>query len=256
MPRHTLLLLAALYNEIASTFDRLGLRREGRIFTTPAVTHTPLVGAVTGLGAARAITATRHLLDQHRPYGVILLGFAGGLDPALKPATLVPIAWVLDEHGSTIDLDGQRNPSSTRAQLPIAPQPVGDDPNRDPGQSLITVERLARTATDKKRLWDRHGCAAVDMETFAIAKLLADQRVPMWVLRAILDPADACLPRPVTDWVKPDGHADTAAAVRHLLTHPWRIPAMLRVHKTARLAANRLADGVESIVAALSEVTT
>lgn len=245
--RHTIVLLAALHTELAATIDRLDLRDDGTV-CVGQIGQAQIVAAVTGIGASRAIATTNRLLDRVVPDQVILLGFAGGLDPKLRPATLLPITWVLNEHGSVLHLDSAAQATPSDNDPPPAPQHVDKDQPRHTERSLVTLDRLAHTVAAKRELFIRHRCAAVDMETYHVASLLARHGVPLTVLRAIHDSADMALPAATIDWVKPNGRADAMAAARYLVTHPWQVKTLIWLGMTTQRAARRLAESAQTLI--------
>jgi len=236
-----IVLLAALHDELAVTLDRLNLTPAGDNHYIGQLGQTKIVAAIIGMGASRAATAATRVLDQHQPHQVVLVGFAGGLDPQLAPGSVLAIKWITDEHGSTLQL-GNSSP-------PLSEHPA----DRSIEHSLLTVNRVVESVAAKHELFRQHHCAAVDMETYHVAKVCAQHGVPLTVWRAITDPADMTLPAQAIQWVKPNGHADIPAAARHLATHPWQVPLMLTLRKHAKLAAQRLADCVQQT---LAEYTT
>ncbi len=242
--RRTIALLAALHSELSTTIARLGLQRtEPKAYYKAQVGQVRIVAAVAGMGACRAVAATNALVDAVSPDQVVLLGFAGGLDPRLRPAALLPISWALNEDGTVVQIGDD-------TFTPAVPRVVNDEPSRDTQRSLVTVDRLVETVAAKHRAFARYRCSAVDMETYHVAHLLAQRGVPLAVVRSINDTADMSLPTAVIDWVKPNGKTDAVAAARYLMAHPWQASTLLRLGKNARLAAARLADAVQSLIQA------
>lgn len=186
----------------------------------------PLLQCVTGPGPTRAADAVRKLLGEQRVDRMALVGFAGGLDPRFKVADVVTPRTVIDDGGRTTQL-------FTGVQ----------------GQTILTVSHIVASPEDKRRLFEQRRAAAVDMESFAVAQVAAERRVPLTVIRAISDPADEALPAESLHWITDDGQIDTGAVTRYLATHPWRLPAMLK------LKANADAAG-EALAAALAEWAT
>lgn len=227
----TTLLLAAIHTEIAPTLTQLHLRPHGRAFIGES--HgSRLAATVTGIGAARAQEAFAESLADFNPNRIILLGFAGGLDPRLQPGAAFRIDWVANPQGRAFNL---------RAPIPRA---TADDPQTRPPNALLTLDHPAHTAADKQRLFQQYNLPAVDMETYHLAALAADHALPLTVFRAVSDPAGLDLPTQSSDWIAPDGSTNTWAAAKHLLTHPWHTPTMLKLRRYANLAAHNLADKV------------
>ena len=190
----TIVLLAALHDELAVTLDRINLVPTGADHYIGQIGQIKIIAAVTGIGASRAAVAAKRLLDQHQPHHVILAGFAGGLDPQLTPGSVLAIKWVTDEHGSTLELGNG------------APQPSEHAADRDVESSLLTANSVVESVAAKHELFQQRRCAAVDMETYHVAQICAQQGIPLTAWRAITDPANIALPPQALQWVKPNGH--------------------------------------------------
>jgi adenosylhomocysteine nucleosidase len=240
----TIAILAAVLDELTPVAQRLGLApagRPGHAFVG-RVGSADIVAMVTGIGPARAVAALDHIQLSHAPALLISAGFAGGLDPDLKAGDSPQFLWVIDDAGHAIKLtDGVPRPSD--AAMKDAPLPGGAD-----GPRLLTLDRIADTVAAKRELFARHRAAAVDMETYPLARRAAELNLPLRVVRAISDPADFALPAEVLQWVKPDGSTDTAAATRYALSHPLKVPMLMQLQKYVKLAGERLADRVAELL--------
>lgn len=236
----TILLVAAIDREIAPTLTRLRLRPTGRSRYAGSVGDAQVLAVVTGMGGGRVRAVVVPLLQQHRPDLIVLLGFAGGLAPGLDVGTIRPITWVINEHSQVFQLGQPDNP--------VVPQRPDGGQERDADRSLLTLDTVAGSPASKQQRFQRHRCAAVDMETFHVADLAAQHRVPLAVLRAIYDPDQMSLPPQSSNWVTLDGRARIAPAVWYLLTHPWALPSLLRLQRNCNLAGQRLADQAERVV--------
>lgn len=169
---------------------------------------------VTGMGAARVCET----IDRLKPRAVLLIGFAGGLNPTLRTGDTLHIGRVLHDGDEPITLAGNA--------------------------TLLTVDELADTPQHKQALHERTRADAVDMETYFVARYCRDRGIRLDVLRAISDPADAVLPRASVNWVKPDGSHDVGAALRHLAMHPLQLPALIRLGGASKRAARALGERV------------
>ncbi len=228
-------LSAAVTTEITPTVRRFRLTASGNEFHG-RVGRARVVAVVSGMGAERALRTFHQLLDQHHPTHVVLLGFAGGLDPSLKAADAVRVDWVSDGRGTVADLNDH------------TPTLGPDDPARDPRRSLVTLQTVACTREQKRTLFAQHRCAAVDTETFHVAQAASQTGTRLSVIRVISDTASCSLPNVADKWVRPDGSPDIGAVVRHLARHPWQLPAVMRLGRAARQAAERLSKEVDATI--------
>jgi nucleoside phosphorylase len=216
------LLLAPMPNELAA------VQRARRGTTLAGVD-----AARTGIGPDRALATARRLLADSEPDvdHVVISGIAGGLAPATSVGDLVVPASVVD--GAT----GDR----------FAASPLG---RVTPSGAIWTAGTDSYRDTDEDRArYLAAGAVAVDMETAAIARACAEAGVPWTAFRAISDVAgDTSVGPAVMDMVDGEGRIRPGPAVRFLVTHPSRIPRMLRLGRDASRAARTAA---EAAVAAL-----
>ena len=227
-PETTYVLLAAVQDELAPTINRLKLTAASGEYGG-RVGSTNVIARITGVGATRAGMALDELIDRHKPQRVIHTGFAGALDPDLGPGDIINVGFVTDESGQVISL-------------------VGDSTERSPRQTVLTLGRIADTVQVKRQLFETHRAAAVDMETFHVARACAEQGIAYTAVRAISDTADMALPAQAIEWVKPDGTPDMAKAMSFVATRPWLMPSMMKLQSHAKMAASRLADRLEQMI--------
>ena len=180
----------------------------------------PAVTRVTGMGQHHAAATVARLLTDHRGTfaWVLHVGFAGGLDPIHETGDVLRIGRVTNETGERLTLDD----ANGRAVL-------------------LTSNHVVGSVVEKERLFKTHLAGVVDMETFAVAKEAVAAGMPLIAIRAVSDPADFALPVASAGWVTPEGRPRAVAAALYALTHPWRIPHMLRLARDARVAGERLA---------------
>jgi cytochrome P450 family 142 subfamily A polypeptide 1 len=202
----------------------LGLTRTGEQGGIPIYTgslaDTEIVLTGTGVGPGPAHAATARLLGSTPVDRVIVSGIAGGLAPVSTVGQMIVPEEVVDAG------TGER----------FRATPVGD-------VALAGVIRMGDGSdysfddTDVERLV-AEGFTALDMETAAIARVCDRHGVPWLAFRVISDMAgNASLGPDVMALVNEDGTPKVWASVRYLLTHPHRIPLMVRVGRDAQAAA-------------------
>ena len=144
-------------------------------------------------------------------------GIAGGLDPALSPGRL---GGKIECHGAWRD----ELIAALASLSPLAAPLAGRD-----GAMIVTV-------AEKALLHARHGAAAVDMESHAVARVAARAGLPFAAVRAIADPADRALPGAALAGFGEHGEVRLAPVLRELLRHPGQLPAVLGVARDSRKA--------------------
>lgn len=234
----TLAILAAMPSELGPLVHRLNLTAQGDHWIAE-VQGMRLVAVCCGIGARRMEAGLDAVIARHAPQALILAGMSGGLCPELEAGRAVRVRWVVNPEGEGYDLGEAASP----------PLPVTGAALRDAGRSLVTVKRAVRTPVDKQALGEQARACLVDMETLTVAAAAAKSGLPLTVIRAVSDPVYVTLPPGVLAWLKGDGSPNVAAAMRGLLRRPWILPAVVRLARHSKLAANALADAVASHLA-------
>ena len=235
----TVLIVSALDIELAPVAGELELRRDrsASVFTGAAC-GVAIIAAVLGVGRAKATAAFERLLDAHRPDLVILAGFAGALDGFFKCGYLFVPRQVVHEQGPAISLAGPVpgvvSERSTDASIP----------------TLLSVDRFVGDATERGRLREQYQAQAVDMETYHVAQLAAERRVPLLVVRAISDEVEATIPTWVARLVLESGSTARVRTLLMLLRHPRRLGPLRRMRRGAALASATLAVTIPTKLAA------
>jgi adenosylhomocysteine nucleosidase len=157
---------------------------------------------------------------------LLSFGLAGGLDPGLRPGTLLLPAEVIID-GLRISTD-----AALRARFGTAPSPP-----------LLGAAAPVASAADKRRLFEATGAVAVDLESGAVARVATAHRLPFAVLRAVCDPAGRDLPPAALIALDRHGAIGLARVLGSVLTHPGQLPSLaaLAADATAARRALRLA---------------
>ena len=185
--------------------------------------------AVGGGDAAGARRAAESLL-RHGVRALVSFGLAGGLDPALPSgALLVPGAvW---SAGRRIAVD------------PALAQVLGGAGEA----TLLCADRAAVTAAEKQRLWRQTGCAAVDLESGAVAAAAAAAGAGFAVLRAVCDPAGQDLPPAALAALDRGGAIRVGRVAASVLADPGQVPALMGLAVAAAAARRSLALRVAAL---------
>ena len=186
---------------------------------------------LSGLGSDNARRAAAELADS----GVTALmswGTAGGLDPGLRPGTLLLPKCVMTAAGQRFEVA-----ASWRAKLHDL---LSRQVEIHAGALVQSVHPLT-TPQQKQALFARTGAVAVDMESAAIAEVAASRGLPFVAVRAVLDPATRSLPQSAVGAVDSSGRLLVKGLVRALLRHPADLPGVLRLCSDLRLARRTLA---------------
>lgn len=179
----------------------------------------PVSVLLTGIGRRNAEKSLRNFLTANPADVVLTCGFAGGLNPDLKPGD------VIFEFG-TPNLE-------FGTQLVAA----GARPAR-----FFCADRIATTVAEKKKLRDETGADAVEMESAAIYAVCREHRIPCATVRVISDTASEDLPLDFNQLSKPDQSLDYGKLFLAIAKSPGKIRALMKLQKQTQFAAERLAQ--------------
>lgn len=208
---------------------------EARSFARAQSRHVEM--AVVGPGPQRAAAGACALIE--RGVGALLSwGTSGALVDGLEAGQLVLGEVSRDARGVEYRSDPVWLTLVARALAPLGPR----------RERCVTVDRPASHRQAKRRLGRESGCAAVDMESAAVAASAARARLPFLAIRSIVDPVDCGLPQCALAAVDDDGRTHPLRLFRALVRRPWEIAGLLRLAayfnaalRTLRSAAKLLA---------------
>ena len=214
-PADSILIFFALPEE-ARPFRKLAAAGQGRVAVV-----------VTGMGARNAERVARATLAGARPTLVLTCGYAGGLNPALPPLTLV----FSDD----------------------APEPVATALGKLGARAgrFHCATRVAITAAEKRALFAENGADAVEMESGVIRNVCAELGIPCVTLRVISDAADEDLPLDFNRLTTREQNLSLPKLAWAVATAPGKIPGLLALGKRTSAAAGKLGAALAQLVRAL-----
>ena len=185
-----------------------------------------------GGGTPEGAALTAQILVDQGAEALLSFGLAGGLQPGLKPGTILVPAQVI-------------TPTTTYDCSPTLLSFLGGATTG----ALLAGQAIAATVAQKAELYQHYKAAAIDLESGAVAQIATRQALPFAVLRAVADPAERRLPPAALIALKDDGSLNIAGLLGSILHRPQQIPALIQIgHDTkaarktllARLAAIRV----------------
>ena len=192
-----------------------------------------------GAGPLNAAKAAQNLIDKGAVF-LISWGCAAALSPGLKPGDLVLPGQVFTEQGESISTDKTGLEYLQSVFLVNLTINTG---------ALLESSHIVADSRDKQRLHSKTGAVALDMESAAVIKVAQTENLPCLVVRAVADPVDMDLPEAVVQALNADGQIELSKLLSYLLTHPWQIPALIRLglhfhaaQKTLKVVAYKLND--------------
>jgi hopanoid-associated phosphorylase len=217
---------------LASEARALGpsLRRGGTI----PLSELALLGggsllAVSGIGRAAAEAAARSLVEAGVS-ALITFGMAGGLDPALRPGSVVLPGEVISPEGKHYAACRSWRERVAAAVSPLRAVTEGN---------LLTSAYAIDTPAEKAAAFHRTGAAAVDMESAAVAEVAAQHNLPFIAARVIVDTAADKLPRAVVAASRA-GRVQFGRLLAGMVLAPGEIAALFRLAQRYRIAMRSL----------------
>ncbi len=239
-----LAILAALRAEVAPLlrrFPRARARGRGSArWFCGELLGRPVILGWTGDGRPAAEAGIAALLAEHQVSGLIVLGVAGGLSPALAPGAVLAAHEVRDVSGPAPWPD----PRWLEQALTAAPAPLY------PGV-LFSADRILVQAASKAELWRHLGepaAAAVDLETAAYARAAAAHGVPYLAFRAISDSAHETLPLDFNRFCNARGQVSRTRVMAHALRHPRLVPELRQLQTRVHQGAVQLERLIERLL--------
>lgn len=195
----------------------VGLTAEARV--AERFGYPVLVGGGTPEGAAEAA----YQLVEQGANALVSFGFAGGLDPALRPGSLVIPTSILSD-----------------GRFYAAEPSLADRFGGLTGHCLIAGTATATSSTSKRELHATTRAHAIDLESGSVARVAEDHGLPFVVVRAISDAADRDLPPAALLALDGGGRVDLMRVLASLLRQPAQLPALLRLAVDATRARQAL----------------
>jgi len=193
--------------------------------------------AITGMGSANAFRAAHALLAE--PYRACLTcGFAG----ALKENHAVGDVLVAD----AVQERKESQSLQCASDLVHAAQTGGARRVR----LFLTSDHVVRTAEEKRSL--AQFADAVEMESFAVLSAAAERRRPALAIRVVSDTVRQAMPAVVDTAVDGTGRVKIAGVARYIARHPFELPALIRLGRDSRKAAEALCHFLEAFIKNLS----
>ena len=180
-------------------------------------TNSPAI-LITGMGQANASAALQKYFATSQPQLVLTCGFAGGLNPVLTPCTVI------------FSEDDRVGLTSLLKELGAVPA------------KFHCSKRVATTAKEKLQLRESTGADVVEMESCVIRELCRERQIPSATIRVISDASNEALPLDFNALMTPDYRIIFPRLLGQLVRSPGRIPALLRLQKRTKQAAERLAE--------------
>jgi adenosylhomocysteine nucleosidase len=192
---------------------------------------------VTGMGMENARRGAEAAMSV--PHTIcIASGFAGSLKPAHKVGEVLA-ARAVQQLGKSKTIECSRN-------LFMA----AFENQAKEAKMFLTTENVIGSAEEKQRL--SPFADAVDMESFAILSVARQKNLPAAVIRVISDSFGEDVPANIDMTVDEKGRVRIGGVIKHMVSHPLQLPALIRLGKQSHTAAEALAHFLEAFIKELS----
>jgi adenosylhomocysteine nucleosidase len=192
---------------------------------------------ITGMGVENASRVSGAVMKSPHQF-CISAGFAGALSDRFAVGDIL-VADAVQLLGKPKQLQCSRN-------LVYAAR----DDGAKQVKLFLTSDHVVRTVEEKTQLAPFAG--AVEMESFAIASEAQTHRLPMVAIRVISDTTERDMPIRVDTMVDEEGRLCIGGVVRQVVAHPLQLPALIRLGRESRTAAEALANFLEAFIKKLS----
>lgn len=186
--------------------------------------NTPFMVSVGGGTPAGAASAAQNLILQGAQ-ALVSFGLAGGLNPKLKPGTIIIPAYIND---AVCD-------ATLTALL------GGATSNK-----LYASSEIAFTTAQKSALFASTGADAIDLESGAVAAAAEAANIPFACLRAIADPATRTLPPAALIALNASGKISLLSVLMSLARNPAQLASLIALGVDAAKARKALVTKLKS----------
>jgi hopanoid-associated phosphorylase len=204
----------------------VGLPQEAAILKR-VLGKTPPLLVCAGAQPARAAQGTAELIAGGATM-LLSFGFAGGLDPSLRPGDIIVGAGV-------VGIDGTMHETNDALAQHICAA-LDDIGCRWSAGLVADADQAVATAAAKQALSAGTGAIVVDMESHAVGAA----GLPFAILRVVVDPAERALPTSVLAALDSKGRVNMVALIAGLLRRPREIGSLLALARDNGPARNGL----------------
>jgi nucleoside phosphorylase len=192
---------------------------------------------VTGMGPGNALKGAEAAMSE--PHDIcIASGFAGSLQAEHRVGDVLA-AQAVQQIGKRETIECARN----LFRAACSNQAVA-------ARMFLTSDHLITKAAEKEQLAPFGD--AVDMESFATLSMAKRKRLAAVAIRVISDRFDEDMPADIDTTVDANGRVLVRGVAKHLARHPLQLPALIRLGRQTRTAAEALAHYLEAFLKELS----
>jgi adenosylhomocysteine nucleosidase len=175
------------------------------------------------MGPERAAQAVLWLGQHYQLAGVLSVGFAGALQAELRQGDALLVTHIVaqDDVDRTMDLAAASGIRPDARLAHIVAMAVAQAALVSHTGTLLSTMAVVAQAAAKQALGQHSGALAVDMESYSVGQMAAQNHIPFAVLRTIFDAAHENMSLPVAACTTADGSLRPLRLVGCLACRPW-----------------------------------
>ena len=202
----------------------------------------------TGIGEERAKAATRFILDHYPVTTLVSVGFAGALAEDLEASDVVLCSVIhCAQDGTAESSNSYRSGADV---LSLATRALESAPVDFHCGGGVTVSQLVLDPEVKRKLGEAFNAHIVDMESYWIAQIASDRKIPFVIVRSVSDTRQERL-MPFMRMLTADGKLRWREAASYFARRPHHLIALLHLVRNVRLAQRSLAISIDSLIVGL-----
>ncbi|MFQ5465221.1 MAG: hypothetical protein ACE5EI_04765 [Thermodesulfobacteriota bacterium] len=235
-------IIVALAAEGQALAGRQGWKKEGpyTVKRNRLADGSEIITCVAGMGMGQAAGAARWLVAEGAG-ALISAGIGGGLSPRARPGDVIIGQRLMEDRGGDGVGEGGGVIHANALLAEIVLKALEDQNIPARRDTIVTVHEAVLTGHGKARLHERTGAAAVDMESYAVARAAVEAGLPFVVMRAVCDPATRTISPHLANTLDPEGRPRPLALLGRVLRRPGLVTQLLRLRGELNSALGSLA---------------
>lgn len=250
---NTIGLVAAMPEEVKPLLKKIGHYRSSKTGSFElfhfSVSGKQVTLIRSGMGQAKAKTATDLLIEQYAPDIIINFGFAGAVTNLPQVGDLMIAEQVVSYDGGLAAKPEQIPAALADHLLALIRQNAGNYSTFR--STFITAAQITEKAGLGPVIAKNFCHPVLEMESAAVAAAAAKATVPFAAVRAISDAADEELEFSIDQFTDNEMNISIIKVLATVARKPTIIPQLLRLAKNARIAGENLAQGMETLIRSL-----
>lgn len=212
-----------------------------------------IITVQTGMGTMSTETAFRRVFQKNHPDIVLSVGFGGAL---YEGAQIGDIVWstraLLFQQERMHQHEHSEDTIYGSDIIRLIKDKLHEKTEAKEG-SIVTITEMMTKSKIRAMISDNLPYPVCDMETYYLAKLSNQYRVPFVALRSITDRLDENIPPELLAVTNGIGRYRLSRAIVLLLAKPTLIPASVRLGRSASKASKKLGKAVDILMEILSD---